>query len=252
MLAAFAEPEIASAVSTGGADSLIVTLVLWALYAMSVATWAVVGWKIWRRRQVKSADTVFLDTFYESRGFEQIYAAARGSMDSGAARLFAAAYDELESMKKHGRLSARLTVTDLTRLIDRSLDRAGLDIRLQREVFLTFLATTASAAPFIGLFGTVVGIMNAFAEIGRMGSASLTVVAPGISEALIATAWGLAAAIPAAWFYNYQQRALDEEESALAGFRLELMNLLETYIFPEYLGIATVDNQAPAFEQEDD
>jgi biopolymer transport protein ExbB/TolQ len=126
---------------------------------------------------------------------------------------------------------------DLCPVCRRKLSKV-LDVALSREVDrlehrLLFLATIGATAPFIGLFGTVWGIMNAFEGIGRMGSASLAVVAPGISEALIATAMGLFAAIPAAMFYNFFQRRLDEEEAELAGFRLELLNLLEAYVFPD-------------------
>lgn len=213
----------------------VVTLVLVVLLVMSVLTWAIVAYKVWRRRLIGVAEAQFLEAFYRSRGLRKIYNAAKDAELSGAAQLFTAAYDEMEALKEHSANLQRLGVDGMTRLIERALDRAALDVRVLRERYLTFLATTASAAPFIGLFGTVWGIMDAFGEIGRMGSASLAVVAPGISEALIATAVGLLAAIPAAWFYNFQQRAIDEESAALAGFRLELLNLLEAYVFPDLL-----------------
>ena len=97
--------------------------------------------------------------------------------------------------------------------------------RLERRV--TFLATTASVSPFIGLFGTVWGIMNAFADIGRMGSANLAVVAPGISEALIATAAGLAAAIPSVVFYNLYNSRIKVLSAMLDDFALEFLNIIE-------------------------
>ena len=97
--------------------------------------------------------------------------------------------------------------------------------RLERRV--TFLATTASVAPFMGLFGTVWGIMNAFADIGRMGSANLAVVAPGISEALIATAAGLGAAIPSAVFYNFFNSRIKVLSAMMDDFALEFLNIIE-------------------------
>jgi biopolymer transport protein TolQ len=110
--------------------------------------------------------------------------------------------------------------------IDRAMRRnTSLEIaRLER--YLPFLATTASAAPFIGLFGTVWGVMTAFHGIGQQGSASLAVVAPGISEALVATAAGLGAAIPAVIGYNYFVNRVKQWATEMDGFRLDLLNLL--------------------------
>ena len=102
---------------------------------------------------------------------------------------------------------------------------AGLEVA-QLERYLPFLATTASSTPFIGLFGTVWGIMSAFHGIGTQGSASLAVVAPGISEALIATAAGLAAAIPAVIGYNYFINRVRHWATEMDGFMLDLLNVL--------------------------
>jgi biopolymer transport protein TolQ len=111
--------------------------------------------------------------------------------------------------------------------LSRALVRAATveSTRLERRV--TFLATTASVTPFVGLFGTVWGIMNAFGDIGRMGSANLAVVAPGISEALITTAMGLAAAIPAAVFYNFYNSRIKVLSSMMDDFALEFLNIVE-------------------------
>ena len=107
----------------------------------------------------------------------------------------------------------------------RAMQRAT-EIEVARmERYLPFLATTASAAPFIGLFGTVVGIMSAFHGIGQQGSASLAVVAPGISEALIATAAGLGAAIPAVMGYNFYVNRVKRRAVEMDGFALELLNI---------------------------
>ena len=111
--------------------------------------------------------------------------------------------------------------------ISRALVRAATTEVTRLERRITFLATTASVTPFVGLFGTVWGIMNAFEEIGRMGSANLAVVAPGISEALITTAMGLAAAIPAAIFFNLYNSRIKVLSSMMDDFALEFLNIVE-------------------------
>jgi biopolymer transport protein TolQ len=123
---------------------------------------------------------------------------------------------------------ARPTVRSLESL-SRALVRAATveSTRLERRV--TFLASTASVTPFVGLFGTVWGIMNAFRDIGMAGSASLAVVAPGISEALITTAMGLAAAIPAAFFYNLYTSRIKVLSSMMDDFALEFLNIVERH-----------------------
>lgn len=213
----------------------VVTGVLLLLVGMSILTWAIVGWRVWRGRRLAAGDTAFLEVFYRSRKLSEIARAARAEPDSGPARLFLAVHEEIENLRGHEGV-AQLGLDGLTRQADRAIERATLQVRVDRERWLTFLASTASGAPFIGLFGTVWGIMNAFEGIGKMGSASLAVVAPGISEALIATAMGLMAAIPAALAYNAFQRRVDEDEATLAVFRLEALNLYEAYVFPDIVG----------------
>ena len=113
--------------------------------------------------------------------------------------------------------------------VERALNRACSSETTKLESALGFLATTGSASPFIGLFGTVWGIMNAFRGIGIKGSATLAVVAPGISEALIATAAGLAAAIPAVIFYNYYLREIRTITSEMDNFASEFLNIVERF-----------------------
>lgn len=234
MIPAFANPspEAAQSALAAAESGPVVTGVLLLLIGMSVLTWAIVGARVWQARQRRTVDASFMDAFYRLGNLREIARVAADTPDSGPSRMFMAAHEELENLRKLGG-AARLSTDALTRQIERALDRATLSLRLERERYLTFLASTASGAPFIGLFGTVWGIMNAFEGIGLMGSASLAVVAPGISEALIATAAGLFAAIPAALAYNYFQRKLDEDETALQNFRLELLNTLEAWVFPD-------------------
>ena len=179
--------------------SWVVQLVLLLLIAMSVFSWAIILVK-WRElRRAEQDSEAFLEVYQEG-SFDAAYHVARDLDRSPLSTVFLSAYGELNRM-------SRLADGGLTEMQSKALTRAiewtasREEIRLERG--LSFLATTGSAAPFIGLFGTVVGHLAAFPSIGRAGSASLAVVAPGIAEALIATAVGLLAAIPATIFYNY-------------------------------------------------
>jgi biopolymer transport protein TolQ len=179
--------------------SWVVQLVLLLLIAMSVFSWAIILVK-WRElRRAEQDSEAFLEVYQEG-SFDAAYQVARELDRSPLATVFLSAYGELNRMSRlsDGGLT-EMQAKALTRAIEWTASRE--EIRLERG--LSFLATTGSAAPFIGLFGTVVGIIGAFQGIGRAGSASLAVVAPGIAEALIATAIGLLAAIPATIFYNY-------------------------------------------------
>jgi biopolymer transport protein TolQ len=159
-----------------------------------------------------------------------VHSAARKFRESPLAQLYAAAYAEISGLPEgsdpviddgdEGLPTERLEA------VHRAMRRAaGLEVAAL-ERYLPFLATTASAAPFIGLFGTVFGIMSAFHGIGTQGSASLAVVAPGISEALVATAAGLGAAIPAVMGYNYFVNRVRHWATEMDGFILDLLNIL--------------------------
>jgi len=180
--------------------SWIVQLVIVILVLLSVFSWAIILTKSRELRRASQDSEAFLEV-YHAGSMEDAYEAAKDLDRSPLSVVFVAAYGELKRMaRKRG---GPVTLTDshvdaLARRVSWTGSREGL--RLERG--LSFLATTGSAAPFIGLFGTVIGIINAFQGIGRAGSASLAVVAPGIAEALIATAVGLFAAIPATVFYN--------------------------------------------------
>ncbi len=181
--------------------SWIVQLVLVLLALLSIFSWAIILYKALELRRAQQDSESFLQVYHE-RSMEEAYQAARDLDRSPLAAVFLSAYGQL---RRAGRASGKsFAVTEpqveaLRRHVGWASSREGL--RLERG--FAFLATTGSAAPFIGLFGTVIGIINAFQSIGRAGSASLAVVAPGIAEALIATAVGLFAAIPATIFYNH-------------------------------------------------
>jgi biopolymer transport protein TolQ len=166
----------------------VVKGVLILLLFFSVVSWAIIFYK-WRYfKKAKKETEAFTRLYHTSRQTENLFQACRPLMVSPLARLYRAVYSE----GKSGRDEIKRSVRRYAALESATLER-----------YLSFLATTGSTTPFIGLFGTVWGIMNSFKGIGAAGSASLAVVAPGIAEALIATAMGLAAAIPAVIGYNY-------------------------------------------------
>jgi biopolymer transport protein TolQ len=208
--------------------------VLLVLVGFSVASWAIIIQKWWSLRRVRYETRMFREIFAESDNLPLVYAATKQYHVSPLARIFAAGYAELR-----GHLTSKIPVRgrdgvsdelteesaneresfDVSRF-QRMLSLVAAEETLRLERWLPFLATTGSATPFIGLFGTVWGVMNAFHGIGLRGSATLATVAPGISEALIATAAGLAAAIPAVIAYNHfvnQIRVLAAEMENFAG-----------------------------------
>jgi biopolymer transport protein TolQ len=192
-------------------------LVLLVLLGFSVASWAIIFHK-WRlMRRVRRETRLFREIFAESDNLPLVYAATKQFHDSPLARIFVAGYAELRPYlptkppmrSRHGAtdefngdLAPEPESLDVGRF-QRTLSLVASEETLRLERLLPFLATTGSATPFIGLFGTVWGVMNAFHGIGLRGTATLATVAPGISEALIATAAGLAAAIPAVIAYNH-------------------------------------------------
>jgi biopolymer transport protein TolQ len=206
-------------------------LVLLALF--SLVSWAIILYKGMALQRAYSQSKTFLDVFRKSTKFSEVNSVCVQLQASPLVGVFQAGYQEVNQQvrgtgkeEKPGGAAARPTVRSLESL-SRALVRAatGEVTRLERRV--TFLATTASVTPFIGLFGTVWGIMNAFEEIGRQSSSSLAVVAPGISEALITTAMGLAAAIPAAFFFNLYNSRIKVLSSMMDDFALEFLNIVE-------------------------
>ena len=167
----------------------VVKGVLLILLFFSIVSWAIIFYKQRFFAKANSETAHFLQAYRSSRQSSELYQSTRSFMISPIANLFRAVYtDDMHKDKSE---------------IKRVLRRYGALEAAKLEKYLNFLATTGSTTPFIGLFGTVWGIMNSFRSIGAAGAASLTVVAPGIAESLIATAAGLAAAIPAVIAYNY-------------------------------------------------
>ena len=184
--------------------SPVVQFVLLILISLSLVCWAIGFVKYREFRSLFQANSNFLEAFWSASSLEALHEKMDSYRDSSLARIFNAGYSELRKLTdgQSGRSDKSLQQLSGGDNLDRALRRA-MELEMSRlEARLTVLATTGSTGPFIGLFGTVWGIMGSFHKIGAMGSASLAVVAPGISEALIATAIGLAAAIPAVVMYN--------------------------------------------------
>lgn len=215
----------------------MVRFVLLLLLFFSIASWAIIFAKGLSIRKGRRESAAFLDLFWNSRGLSQAFAASKSLVHSPIARVFRTAYVELMKVNKSrtfepssndepnnpSREQNMIAVDNIRRALRRAVN---IEITGLTKA-IPFLATTGNTAPFIGLFGTVWGIMNAFRGIGLRGSASLAVVAPGISEALIATAAGLAAAIPAVVAYNYFTNKLRVLESEMHNFSADFLNLVE-------------------------
>jgi biopolymer transport protein TolQ len=203
---------------------LIVKAVLAILIVASVASWAVI---VFKARELNGAenDTEDFLASYLDRPLNAVFDAARKQSRSPLARLFQAGFKDLARLERL-RGSAQGLSTEQIEGVVKRLAWIQTEEAHRLERGLSFLATTGSAAPFVGLFGTVVGIMNAFSDIGVAGSASLAVVAPGIAEALVATAVGLFAAIPAVIAYNYSNARLVHLLERLEAFRVEFDELL--------------------------
>ena len=219
---------------------LMVQFVLLLLLFFSVTSWAIM---IMKYRYIKRAfleSSEFIDFFWKSRNLSNAFSKAKMLQGSPVARIFRVGYVEL---KKSGRFkdpaesgSANTSGTEGASLGSRFTGIGNVKRALRRAInaettrmtrMVPFLATTGNTTPFIGLFGTVWGIMNSFHGIGLRGSASLAVVAPGISEALIATAAGLAAAIPAVIAFNHFMQKIRIVESELQNFSADFLNIIE-------------------------
>jgi biopolymer transport protein TolQ len=209
-------------------------LVILALF--SIASWSIFLYKWWTFRRSEGQSARFLDVFRRSNKFSEVQAVCRSLGDSPLVGLFQAGYAELTAQLRQNSNadgeghpkspSSRPTVKSLP-AVDRALLRASVVELSKLEHRLPFLATTASTTPFIGLLGTVWGILITFGTIGEMGSTGLDVVAPGIAEALVTTAAGLVAAIPAVYFYNHLTHRVKNFASEMDDFAMEFLNIAE-------------------------
>jgi len=208
---------------------LIVKLVLFILFAFSLVSWAIILSK-WKEVRGATEDSeAFLEVYHE-QSFNQAYDAAQDLDRGPAATVFVAICDE---MGRLARDSGRESIHDLdetqARQIHKQLSWYATREAQRLERGLSFLATTGSSTVYIGLFGTVIGIIQAFQGIAETGNASLAVVAPGIAEALIATAAGLFAAIPATIFYNHFSADIDKLVQSMEHFAGEFEDDIQSF-----------------------
>jgi biopolymer transport protein TolQ len=206
-------------------------IVMGILLLFSVLSWSVIALK-WRTvRRASRESEQFLDSFWGSKRLDTIYQKSETLSFSPVSQVFRAGYIELSKLRKKSEGEAADTQLGDLESIERSMRRAAASELTSLEALVPFLATTGSTAPFIGLFGTVIGIVNSFRDIGMMGNANLATVAPGIGGALVATAFGLFAAIPAVIAYNYfltRIRVLDVE---MQNFSSDFLNIIKRHFF---------------------
>ena len=214
--------------------NIIVQLTFLILIAMSVVSWAIIfqKWIVFKKNKEENA--YLEDIFLKADSFEEIYTTARSHEDSPLSQIFINAYNEMKKSLKYDKenktTESPYQLPELDN-VERAL-RKGIDNEISHlEVGLGFLATTGSSCPFIGLFGTVFGIMNSFNSIAAMGSASLNVVAPGIAEALLATGVGLFAAIPASIFFNSFLNQIKKQELIFNNFSTDFINIAKRNFF---------------------
>ena len=211
---------------------LIVQLVLLILVGMSVACWVIIVNKAMLLRAASAQSAEFLELFWASRRLDQVYERSGAFAQSPIAEVFKAGYVELHKLtSSQGKDSGGPSAMDLGAAdnLARALRRAQTVELTAMERLIPVLATTGSTAPFIGLFGTVWGILRAFQKIGETGSASIQVVGPDIAHALIATAVGLAAAIPAVIAFNFFNARIRVLTSEMENFSSDFLNIVKRH-----------------------
>jgi biopolymer transport protein TolQ len=221
--------DLISMVTDAGA---VVQGVLYLLVFFSVASWGIILYKARQIRVARRTSDRFIESFWETKNLTTIHTASQEMAQSPVAQVFRAGYQELVRLTRAKRQAedAQLS-TELSGVanVERAMRRAATQQLTELERALTFLATTASAAPFIGLFGTVWGIMHAFLGLSTTQSSTIQAVAPGIAEALIATATGLFAAIPAVIAYNSFSRQIRVLSAEMENFAFEFLNIADRH-----------------------
>lgn len=214
---------------TGGVLSMLYSAgpvakaVVLILLCFSIFSWTIIFFKLRQFSKCEKDGERFIKTIKDVDSFKKLINIYRAGSDNAFYRLFITTYKELSSLKSDNPGFTKETLNRIDNILKITISEETE--RLERR--LSFLATTANTAPFIGLFGTVWGIMDAFREIGIRGTTSLAVVAPGISEALITTAIGLATAIPAVLAYNYFLGRLKGIQSKMENASIYILNSIE-------------------------
>jgi biopolymer transport protein TolQ len=212
----------------------VVTAVLIILVLSSLASWTIIFRKVLHLRRAQRESVAFLDHFWRSKRLDSIYVASEEMPLSPVAQVFRAGYVELSKVTQAQPADAEVPMHDQLggfENVERALARAANTELTALEQQTPFLGTTAAAAPFVGLFGTVWGIMGAFRDIYAAGNANLATVARPISEALIATAMGLFAAIPALVAYNAFNSRIRVLDNEMRNFSADFLNIIKRHIF---------------------
>ena len=211
----------------------VVTGVLLILVLSSLTSWAIIFRKVVHLRLARRQTQQFLETFWRSKRLDEIYTAAETMPISPVAQVFRTGYVELSKVTQAQASEGDSMQDQLGGMenVERALNRAANAELTTLEASVPFLGTTAAAAPFVGLFGTVWGIMSAFSEIYSAGNANLATVARPISEALIATAVGLFAAIPALVAFNAFNSKIRVLENEMRNFSADFLNIIKRHIF---------------------
>ena len=213
---------------------VVVTGVLLLLVASSLASWTIIFRKALHLRKARAESVLFLEAFWRSKRLDAIFTAAEEMPVSPVAQVFRAGYVELSKVTQVQPSGDDQSMGDQLggfENVERALARAANAELTTLETQVPFLGTTAAAAPFVGLFGTVWGIMGAFRDIYAAGNANLATVARPISEALIATAVGLFAAIPALVAFNHFNSKIRVLENEMRNFSADFLNIIKRHIF---------------------
>ncbi len=220
------------AIHSAGPVGIAILLIL---ALASVICWAIIIYKLFYLRKAKAESAKFLDIFWSSKRLDTIYQETQNLTLAPVAALFRAGYQELVKIQKR-RAQNSVEEQQETQISDkdilqRTLTKSALNEITNLESLISFLGTLGSTGPFIGLFGTVWGIMDAFFEVGRMGNANLATIAPGVSEALLTTAVGLIAAIPAVVAYNYLNNKVKFFDVEMDSFSSDFLNIIDRHFF---------------------
>ena len=213
--------------------SVLELAVLVLLLGVSVVSWAIIALKSRQLSAARAQSLTFLDTFWKATRLDAIYQSAQSLDGSPLSKVFCAGYDELTRLAqakegKDGALAERMGGIEN---VERALTRASTSQLTELENRVSFLGTVGSAAPFVGLFGTVVGILNAFNAIAEQGNATLATVAAPVGNALFATAAGLFAAIPAVVAYNSFISRIRVFDTEMANFSADFLNIVKRHFF---------------------
>lgn len=228
-----ATPSVWATLTHSGPFAFAVLLLL---VAFSVVSWGIILVKWLAIRQASHSSVEFLEVFWQSKRLDEIFQRSEQMPNSPLAQVFRAGYQELVKVKQREQKEKDAADKGMSfgggvENVERALRRAATAEMTELERLIPFLATVGSTSPFIGLFGTVVGIMKSFSEIGAKGSANLATVAPGIAEALIATAAGLLAAIPAVIAFNFFGSRLKVIGAEMENFGYDFMNIVRRHFF---------------------